>query len=116
ALVEGLLRPGDTALPAVDPNDGSILAFARTPFAIDRLLELGVSRDRKDRWGATPIEVMSRLGPRGQPPVQHMLARGTEVRPREYARIGDRDTLAALIAAKPRHRQVRCRDDGGSRF
>jgi len=101
ALVEGLLRPDDTALPAVDPNDGSILAFARTPFAIDRLLELGVSRDRKDRWGATPIEVMSRLGPRGHPLVQHMLARGIEVRPQEYARIGDRDTLAALIAAKP---------------
>jgi len=44
---------------------------------------------------------MSRLGPRGQPLVQHMLARGIEVRPQEYARIGDRDTLAALIAAKP---------------
>jgi len=101
ALVERLLRPGKTALPAVDPNDGSILAFARTPFAIDRLLELGVSTDRKDRWGATPIEVMSRLGPRSQPLVQHMLARGIEVRPQEYARIGDRDTLAAVVAAKP---------------
>jgi len=43
---------------------------------------------------------MSRLGPRGQPLVQHMLVRGIEVRPQDYARVGDRDTLAALIAAK----------------
>jgi len=99
ALVEKLLRPGKSALPAIEPNNGSILAFARTPYAIDRLLELGVERDRKDRWGGTPIEVMSRLGPRGQPLVQHMLKRGVAIAPQEYARMGDRDTLAALIAA-----------------
>jgi ankyrin repeat protein len=99
--VEKLLRPGKSALPAFDPNNGSILAFARTPYAIDRLLELGVERDRKDRWGATPIEVMSRLGPPGLWLVQHMLKRGVAVAPQDYARIGDKDTLAALIAAKP---------------
>src|SRR5207302_429808 len=33
ALVEKLLRPGKSALPAIEPNNGSILAFARTPFA-----------------------------------------------------------------------------------
>src|SRR5262249_50409316 len=74
---------------------------ARTTYAIDRLLELGVERDRNDRWGATPIEVMSRLGPPGQPLVQHMLMRGAAIAPQEYARIGDKDTLAALIAADP---------------
>ena len=99
ALVEKLLRPGKSALPAIEPNNGSILAFARTPYAIDRLLELGVAHDRKDRWGATPIDAMSRLGPRGQPLVQHMLKRGVAIAPQEYARMGDRDTLAALIAA-----------------
>jgi hypothetical protein len=52
-LVERMLRAGKSALPDVDPNGGSILAFARTPFAIDRLLELGAPRDVKDRWGAT---------------------------------------------------------------
>src|SRR5262245_12258220 len=51
AAVEKLLRPGKSVLPAIAPNNGSILAFARTPYAIDRLLELGVERDRKDRWG-----------------------------------------------------------------
>jgi ankyrin repeat protein len=101
ALVEKLLRPGKSALPTIEPNSGSILAFARTPFAIDRLLELGAAHDRKDRWDTTPIQAMSRLGPRGQPLVQHMLKRGIAAEPQEYARIGDRDTLAALIAAQP---------------
>jgi len=101
ALVEKLLRPGQSALPAIEPNSGSILAFSRTPFAIDRLLELGVAHDRKDRWDTTPIQAMSRLGPRGRPLVQHMLKRGIAAEPQEYARLGDQDTLAALIAAKP---------------
>jgi len=101
ALVEKLLRPGKSALPTIEPNSGSILAFARTPYAIDRLLELGVASDRKDRWDTTPIQAMSRLGERGRPLVQHMLKRGIAAEPQEYARIGDRDTLAALIAAKP---------------
>jgi ankyrin repeat protein len=101
ALVERILRPGKSALPAIEPNSGSILAFARTPFAIDRLLELGVATDRKDRWDTTPIQAMSRLGERGQPLVQHMLKRGIAAEPQEYARMGDKDTLAALIAANP---------------
>jgi len=101
ALVERLLRPGKSALPAIEPNSGSILAFARTPFAIDRLLELGVASDRKDRWDTTPIQAMSRLGERGRPLVQHMLKRGIAAEPQEYARMGDKGTLAALIAAKP---------------
>jgi ankyrin repeat protein len=101
ALVEKLLRPGKSALPAIEPNSGSILAFARTPFAIDRLLELGVAHDRKDRWDTTPTQAMSRLGERGRPLVQHMLKRGIAAEPQEYARMGDKDTLAALIAAKP---------------
>lgn len=101
ALVEQMLRPGKSALPAIEPNGGSILAFARTPFAIDRLIDLGVSQDRKDRWDTTPIQAMSRLGPRGQPLVRHMVQRGVAIAPQEYARMGDKDTLAALIAAEP---------------
>jgi ankyrin repeat protein len=101
ALVERLLAAGKAALPAAEPNRGSLLAFARTPYAIDRLLELGVSTDRRDRWGASPIEAMSRLGPRGQPLVRHMVSRGVAVEPQEFARLGDREALAALIAADP---------------
>jgi ankyrin repeat protein len=101
ALVEKLLHPGKSALPAIEPNGGSILAFARTPFAIDRLLELGVAHDRKDRWDTTPIQAMSRLGERGRPLVQQMLKRGIAAEPQEYARMGDKDTLAALMAANP---------------
>jgi ankyrin repeat protein len=101
ALVEKLLRPGKSALPTIEPNSGSILAFARTPFAIDRLLELDVAHDRKDRWDTTPIQAMSRLGERGRPLVRQMLKRGIAAEPQEYARMGDKDTLAALIAADP---------------
>lgn len=96
--VEALTRDG---LPAIAPNDGSILAFARTTFAIDRLIALGAPTDVPDRWGATPIEALSRLGARGQPLVRHLITRGVPARPEEYARLGDRDTLERLIAADP---------------
>lgn len=101
ARVEALLRPGAAALPSYAPNQGSVLNFARTPFAIDRLIELGVPTETKDRWGSTPIESMSRLGARGQPLVRHMIARGISAAPQEYARLGDRQALEALIDADP---------------
>src|SRR3954452_15744105 len=100
-LVGGILSVGEAGLPQVRPNHGSLLAFARTPFAIDRLLDLGVSPDLKDRWGATPIEAMSRLGARGRPLVRHMLRRGIKAEPQEFARLGDQEALAALIEAGP---------------
>ena len=101
ALVEELLRPGQVALPPYAPNGGSILNFARTPFAIDRLLELGVALDVKDRWGSTPIESMSRLGARGQSLVRHLIARGVPAAPEEFARMGDRQTLESLLERDP---------------
>jgi len=96
ARVEELLGAGK--LPDIAPNGGSLLAFARTPFAIDRLIALGASADMKDRWGSTPIDAMSRLGKRGQPLVRHMIARGVPAGPVEYARLGDMETLARLVA------------------
>ena len=99
--VEELLRPGKDALPPYPPNGGSVLNFARTRFAIDRLLELGVSTDVKDRWGATPIESMSRLGPRGQELVRYLIARGVSAAPEEYARLGDLQTLQTIIERDP---------------
>jgi hypothetical protein len=75
-LVEALMLADDRrvdellssdGLPPTVPNGGSLLAFARTPLAIDRLIALGASTDRPDRWGATPMDAMSRLGPRGAP-------------------------------------------------
>jgi ankyrin repeat protein len=100
-LVADLLAAGREALPAYAPNAGPLLNFARTPFAIDRLLDLGVPPDLKDRWGSTPIESMSRLGPSGQPLVRRLIARGVPAAPEEYARLGDRKTLAALIESDP---------------
>jgi ankyrin repeat protein len=92
---------GDGPLPAIQPNEGSILAFARTTYAIDRLLALGAPADVKDRWGATPIDALSRLGPDGQPLVAHLIARGVPAAPREYARMGDLRTLQAMAGADP---------------
>jgi hypothetical protein len=101
ARVEELLRPGASALPPYAPNGGSILNFARTPFAIDRLLELGVPAEVEDRWGSTPIESMSRLGPQGQPLVRHLISRGLKAAPEEYARLGDLGTLETLVEQHP---------------
>ena len=55
----------------------------------------------KDRWGATPIESMSRLGPRGQALVRHLIARGVSAAPEEYARLGDLQTLQTIIERDP---------------
>jgi len=101
ALVAAMLRRGKAALPRRKPNGGSILAMARTRFAIERLLELGAPRDLKDRWGASPIEALSRLGREGLPLVQHLLTKGFEAGPAEYARLGDRERLARLIEVEP---------------
>jgi hypothetical protein len=98
ARTEELLAAG---LPDVTPNGGSILAFARTPFAIDRLIALGADTTRQDRWGATPIDTLSRLGRRGQPLVQHLIARGVPASPHDYARLGDRAALDRLVDADP---------------
>jgi ankyrin repeat protein len=97
--VEELLRA--SVLPAEAPNRGSVLALARTAFAIDRLLALGAPADVKDRWGSTPIEVMSRLGPKGRPLVERMIRAGVTALPQEYARLGDLETLSRLCAQDP---------------
>jgi len=98
--VRRMLKRGKAALPP-GPNGGSILAFARTPYAIDRLLELGAPIDSKDRWETTPMEAFSRLGPRGQQLVEHLRGRGVAAPPEAYARVGDKEAIAKLLAADP---------------
>jgi ankyrin repeat protein len=109
-LVEALMMADDaraeaildaTGLPVVVPNGGSMLAFARTTHAIDRLLALGGSIDAKDRWGSAPIDAMSRLGARGIPLVSHLIARGAPASPKEYARLGDIERLSAMYENDP---------------
>jgi ankyrin repeat protein len=104
--VEALLRSG--TLPEITPNGGSILAFARTSFAIDRLIALHAPTEVRDRWGATPIDAMSRLGPRGHALVEQMTRHGVAAEPKEYARLGDVTTLARLVDADP---SIARRDD-----
>ncbi len=108
-LVEALLMKDDGAvdallaggLPVLAPNGGSILAFARTPYAIDRLLGMGAPIDRKDRWGVTPVEAMSRAGADGGSLVRHMMDHGVAPDAAAFARLGDREMLAALAESKP---------------
>lgn len=109
-LAEGLLMADDSAVERqldaitelpVAPNGGSFLNFARTPLAIDRLIEKGASMERQDHWGTAPIEALSGLGEAGAPLVQHLVARGLTAAPEQYARIGDRKSLDALFAANP---------------
>jgi ankyrin repeat protein len=101
ARVEALLHDGPQALPRQAPNAGSVLAFARTPAAIDRLRALGAPLDLVDRWGATPVDAFSRLGPRGAILIAHLAAAGLEIPPAAYARLGDRAPLERLGALDP---------------
>jgi ankyrin repeat protein len=96
AGLEALLAGGPSALPGRVPNDGSLLMFARTVPALERLLALGVPADCRDRWGTSPIEAFSRLGAAGAPLVAALAARGVAVAPDVHARLGD---LAGLEAA-----------------
>lgn len=96
-----MLDAGAAALPARVPNNGSLLAFARTTTAIDRLIALGASTTTKDKWGRTPVATMSRLGARGAALVRHMAKLGVTVAPEDYARSGDAPALVALIEAAP---------------
>jgi hypothetical protein len=91
---------GDS-LPDIRPNGGSLLAFARTPFAFDRLMALGAPTNVRDRWGTSPIEALSRLGPRGRPLVEHLIRRGVPAAPQEHARLGDRAALERMVQADP---------------
>ena len=101
ARVEELLRPGRPALPQNVPNGGSLLNFARTPFAIDRLIELGVPLELPNRWGVTPVQSLSRLGPSAQAHVKQLIAHGAQATPDVYARLDDREALALLLNADP---------------
>lgn len=94
--VARLLRRGRAALPAIVPSGGSVMAFARTRFAIDRLLALGVSADAKDRWNTSPIEAIAKRGPRAAPLVRYLVTKGVAVAPETLAQIGDRTSLAKL--------------------
>jgi ankyrin repeat protein len=101
ALVEQLLSPGRAALPEKVPGGASLLTFARTTRAIDRLLDLGVPIDTVDQYHYTPKEALSALGVRGGELLRHLARRGAPVRPREFARLGDLETVSALVAQDP---------------
>jgi ankyrin repeat protein len=107
-MVEALMMGDDEllskfdALPPETPNgSASLLNFARTPYAIDRLIALGASTTAKDRWGTTPIQALSALGATGAPLVRRLIANGVTASPLDYARLGDLDAVAAMSETDP---------------
>jgi hypothetical protein len=60
-----------------------------------------VPADLRDRWGTSPIEAFSRLGPAGAPLVAALAARGVPAAPAVHARLGDLDALGAAAAGDP---------------
>ena len=108
-LTEALLMRDDAAvarlaeagLPERVPNGGSILAFARTPFAIDRLIALGAPTDLADRWGATPVQSLAAVRPDGSALVLHLARHGVVADAKSAARLGDAGALQAVAAADP---------------
>lgn len=109
ARLERILRPGAVSLPKDRRGMDSLLHLARTPYAIDRLLELGESRHARDYWNETPVGAMCKLGTKARGLVRHLQKRGFQVRPEEFARLGDLESLAELHARDPsfvRHDEV----------
>src|SRR5215471_8589884 len=98
--VDELLTDRTSVLQAV-PNAGSLLMFARTVHAIDRLIEAGVAPNLQDKWGSTPIRALSRLGEKSRPLVRRLIEHGAEASPDEYARLGDEAALARLAESNP---------------
>ena len=98
--LEQLLTSGNADVAAA-PNGGSLLCFARTVHAVDRLVELRIPLNLKDRWGVAPVQALSRLGAKGRPLVQRLVEHGAIVSAEEYARMGDRAALAGLLQTNP---------------
>ncbi len=97
--VEEMLRDG--SLPDHAPGGGPILAFARTPFAMDRLIALGAPTAGAEVGAPSAARALGQLGASGRPLVERLQAHGAPVDPEVYARMGDAATLERLVAADP---------------
>jgi ankyrin repeat protein len=105
--LEAFLQRGKDALAARPPGGGSWLSHARTTSAVVKLLELGADPEKPDVFQTTPIEAFSQLGERGRPLVELLTRFGVKAQPKEYARLGDRESLEKHYSADP----AQLRDD-----
>ena len=80
---------------------GSLVALARSPFAIQHLLDLGFTVDDQDRWGSDAKDAISRLGPKGRELLEVLARHGHAQEPRDLARIGDVSALQDLFRENP---------------
>jgi ankyrin repeat protein len=109
ASVRRMLNDGAGSIPRNRAGLSSLLFLARTPWAIDRLLELGEPADARDYWNETPVGSFAKLGSEGLPLVRHLLQRGFTARAEDLARLGDLKALQSLHATNPasvRHDEV----------
>jgi len=103
--VEALLKKNPDALAETMPSLASPLRFARTVKSAERLLDLGVSLDRKDRYGKTPLEAIvadpSKAADQAAPLLRFLIERGAEAPSRVYAALGDLARLQAAAEFNP---------------
>lgn len=98
---EDLLRAGASVIPSHRAGFDSLLHLARTPWAIDRLLELGEAREARDYWNETAVGAMSKLGAEGAGLVRHLQKRGFAVTAEDLAHLGDHEALQSMYERDP---------------
>lgn len=96
AKFEDLVRKNPQVVHETMPSIASAMRFARTVPAAQKLLSLGVSPTRGDRYGKTPIESIAACGVRVLPVVEFLISQGVEAPPQVLAAMG---LLDALILA-----------------
>ncbi len=94
--LDHMIRKNPEAVHETMPSLASAMRFARTVHAAQKLLSLGVSPTRVDRYGKTPIESIATCGNRFLPVIEFLIAQGVEAPHRVLAAMG---LLEELIAA-----------------
>lgn len=94
-----LLLAGPIALQRTMPNDATLLHFATTPDATERLLDLGVSPTAKDKYGRTALDQAATRNHRDV--VDVLLDHGATASPQTWATLGDLPALQNALGTTP---------------
>ncbi len=87
--VKRILRSDPKALSGPFPNDATPLHFARTVAAVRLLINAGFDPRAKDKYGATALDGIARLGPQGKPVLGALADSAASVSPITLAGVGD---------------------------
>ncbi len=91
AAARRILSAGAIMLQRPMPNDATMLHFARTKTAAERLIELGVPIDAKDKYNKTALDLAAEKGVKEV--VDLLIEHGAQASPVTFARLGDLDRL-----------------------